>query len=183
MQHIDLQQLKSLPSFRIRPAKVEDIRPALWLKLQAWWETFGTLRSDEFYANHEANLESEAQWWERGMEAGAEFVVAENPEGTMMGLAGATPSLPEDADTGVDIEVGMLYVLKEHGGDLLKMQLLETILHGRDALVWVLAEVPTEQTFYEAQGFKADGTREPLTGSWEGLTDMRMVRRTPHDAS
>lgn len=177
---------------QIRIAQRDDIRPALTMKQTAWRETYSGLRDEAFFAHHEAGLEAEIDWWTRGFDAGAEFHIAET-DGEIVGLAGATPALPEDADTGAGIEMGMLYVLADyehvelmpgastststsaHPG--LRSVLMETVLAGRDALVWTIQEDTATVEFYQSHGFVPDGTTEALGGDWAGLTDMRMVRR------
>lgn len=168
-------QLKT--DYRIRLASIEDIRPALQMKQQAWREAYGHLRPESFFEEHEANLESEVAWWERGFASGAQFFIAELADGTIVGLAGGTPAIDEDRDAGVDIELGMLYVLSPMYGTGMGQHLLETVLGQRDALVWVLEENARARAFYAKQGFGADGTGEDLAGSWQGLREIRMVRK------
>lgn len=163
--------------YRIRLARAEDIRPALMMKQQAWREAYGHLRGEKFFEEHEANLDAEVQWWERGIAAGAQFFLAELADGTIVGLAGGTPVIDEDKDTGVEIELGMLYVLSPLYGTGMGDHLLETVLNHRDALVWVIEDNARARAFYEKHGFKADGASEQLTGSWAGLREIRMVRK------
>ncbi|NIH71720.1 MULTISPECIES: hypothetical protein [Auritidibacter] len=42
--------------------------------------------------------------------------------------------------------------------------------------MWVLAEDQDTRDVYARHGFVADGQSEKLTGDWEGLTEIRMVR-------
>lgn len=163
--------------YRIRLARTEDIRPALLMKLQAWREAYGHLRPESFFTEQEDQLEAQVQWWERGIEAGAQFYVAELADGTIIGLAGGTPVIDEDKDTGVEIELGMLYVLSPLYGTGVGEHLLETVLCRRDALVWVLEQNARARAFYAKHGFEADGTGEDLAGCWEGLREIRMVRK------
>ena len=168
-------ELKS--DYRIRLAQTEDIRPALLMKQQAWREAYGHLRNDSFFAEHEATLDAQVAWWERGIASGAEFFLAELADGTVVGIAGGIPVVDEDKDADVPIELGMLYVLSPLYGTGLGQHLLETVLNHRDALVWVLADNARACAFYAKHGFIADGTGEDLTGSWAGLREIRMVRK------
>lgn len=172
---------------RLRPATREDVSAALTMKLAAWREVYAGLRDEDFFRRAEARLDDEIAWWQRGIDAGAEFHLAELPGafGTrIVGLAGATPALPEDADTRVGIEMGVLYVLREHdsasapGAPGLRAVLLETVLQGRDALVWVVEQDTATVQFYRDHGFTPDGAREELDGDWAGLSEVRMVRRS-----
>lgn len=172
---------------RIGLATRDDVPAALTLKLDCWREVYAGLRDETFFRRAEARLDEEIAWWQRGIDAGAEFHVAELPGmfgDQIIGLAGATPALPEDADAGVGIEMGMLYVLAQHdapsapGAPGLRSLLLETVLQGREALVWVIEQDETTLGFYRDHGFTPDGPREELDGEWSGLSEIRMVRRT-----
>lgn len=162
--------------YRIRLATEQDVRPALQMKLQAWKEAYANLRDEKFFAFHASELEGQIAWWERGLASGAQFIVAEDRDGKIIGLAGGTPTIEEDQDTGVDIELGMLYVLQQYYGTGLGAHLLEVVLGQRDALVWVLQGNDRALNFFAKQGFTPDGTSEALTGSWTGLIEQRMVR-------
>ena len=164
-------------NYRIRLAAASDVRPALEMKLEAWREAYSGFRDEAFFTYHQQNLEGQVAWWERGIAAGAQFFIAETAEGQIIGLAGGTPVIDEDKDAGVEIELGMLYVLKQYYGSGLGAHLLETVLAGRDALAWVLEGNARALAFYRKHGFIADGTQEELTGSWKGLTELRMVRK------
>lgn len=162
--------------YRIRLATEQDVRPALQMKLQAWREAYATLRDESFFAHHEGQLDGQAAWWERGLASGAQFFIAEDRDGRIIGLAGGTPVIEEDQDAGVDVELGMLYVLEEYYGTGLGQHLFDVVLGQHDALVWVLQGNERALAFFAKQGFTPDGTSEALTGSWDGLIEQRMVR-------
>ena len=164
-------------AYRIRRAATDDIRPALEMKLTAWRQAYAELRDEAFFTYHQQQLDAQVAWWERGLAAGAEFYIAEDTHGNIIGLAGATPVIDEDADAGVQIELGMLYVLAEHYGTGLGQHLFDVVIGQRDALVWVVEGNQRAYSFYQKQGFIPDGTSEELTGSWAGLREQRMVRR------
>ncbi len=163
--------------YRIRAATLEDVRPALEMKLEAWRQAYGEVRGEDFFTFHEQQLDGQVAWWERGLASGAQFFIAENAAGKIIGIAGGTPAIDEDRDAGVDIELGMLYVLEEHYGSGLGAHLMEVVLGQRPALLWVLQGNERAIAFYRKHGFELDGTSEELTGSWQGLTEQRMVRR------
>lgn len=162
--------------YRIRLAAEDDVRPALQMKLQAWREAYAALRGESFFAHHEGELDGQVAWWERGLASGAQFFIAEDRRGRIIGLAGGTPAIDEDRDAGVGIELGMLYVLEEYYGTGLGQHLLETVLGDRDALVWVVEGNARAAAFFAKHGFTPDGTSEALVGSWKGLVEQRMVR-------
>ena len=162
--------------YRIRLATEHDVREALEMKLQCWREAYAELREPAFFTHHEQELDGQVAWWERGLASGAQFFIAEDPQGRIIGLAGGTPTIEEDQDTGVGIELGMLYVLEAYYGSGLGAHLMEVVLGQRDALVWVIEGNDRAQRFFEKHGFTADGTTEALVGTWQGLTERRMVR-------
>ncbi|WP_313814544.1 GNAT family N-acetyltransferase [Glutamicibacter sp.] len=169
--------MPELNDYRIRVASLEDVRPALEMKLEAWRQAYKNFRDEDFFLFHEQQLEAQVAWWERGLASGAQFIIAENTSGEIIGLAGGTPSIDEDQDAGVDIELGMLYILEDHYGSGLGGHLLDVVLGQRPALLWVLEGNDRAIAFYRKHGFEFDGTSEELTGSWRGLTELRMVRR------
>lgn len=163
--------------YRIRLAQEQDLRAALEMKLQAWREAYSSFRDEGFFAHHESQLDQQLAWWERGLAGGAQFWIAETGDGKIVGLAGGTPTIEEDQDAGVDIELGVLYVLKEYYGTGLAAHLMDTVLSRRDALLWVLEGNARAINFYTKHGFVPDGTSEELVGSWAGLREQRMVRK------
>ncbi|WP_235026464.1 GNAT family N-acetyltransferase [Glutamicibacter sp. JC586] len=162
--------------YRIRLATENDVRPALEMKLQSWREAYAALREPSFFDHHERELEGQVAWWERGLASGAQFFIAEDAQGKIIGLAGGTPTIEEDQDAGVEIELGMLYVASQYYGSGLGAHLMELVLGQREALVWVIEGNDRALAFFEKHGFKADGTTEALVGTWQGLNERRMVR-------
>ncbi|MFJ2621182.1 GNAT family N-acetyltransferase [Glutamicibacter sp. NPDC087344] len=169
--------MPELKDYRIRAATAADVRPALEMKLIAWKESYAEFRGADFFTFHERQIDAQVAWWERGLASGAQFFIAQDPAGRIIGLAGGTPVVEEDQDAGVDIELGMLYILAEYYGTGLGAHLLQVVLNQRPALVWVLQGNQRAITFYRKHGFELDGTSEELTGSWDGLRELRMVRR------
>ena len=162
--------------YRIRGASGEDIPATLDMKLAAWRETYSAQRPESFFAAEAARREQQVDWWTRGLAAGAELWIAADAAGRIIGCAGAGPALDDDADAKVPYELQMLYVLAQAYGTGLGQRLLEAAIGGNAALLWVLEDNPRAQAFYRKQGFAPDGRREPLTGLWEGLHEIRMVR-------
>lgn len=169
--------MSEFSDYRIRLATTQDVQPALEMKLEAWRQAYGQVRGEEFFEFHRQQLDAQVAWWERGLAGGAQFFIAEQADGRIIGIAGGTPVIDEDKDAGVDIELGMLYVLEDFYGSGLGEHLLDTVLGKRDALLWVLQGNDRAIAFYRKHGFEVDGTSEELTGSWQGLTELRMVRR------
>lgn len=166
-----------MKEYRIRLAREEDLRAALEMKMKAWREAYRSLREEEFFTFHEGQLEQQVAWWEQGLNGGAQLWIAETAEGQIIGVAGGTPTIAEDSDAAVDIELGILYVLQEYYGTGLGAHLMDTVLGAREALVWVVEGNDRAMSFYAKHGFISDGTSEELVGSWSGLKEQRMVRK------
>lgn len=165
-----------LNDYRIRLATENDVRPALEMKLHSWRQAYSTLREPDFFDHHEQQLDGQVAWWERGLASGAQFFIAEDAQGKIIGLAGGTPTIDEDKDAGVEIELGMLYVDAQYYGSGLGAHLMEVVLGQREALVWVIEGNDRAIAFFEKHGFRPDGTTEALVGTWQGLTERRLVR-------
>lgn len=162
--------------YSLRLALPEDIPATLSLKAACWREAYAGLRPESFFADHEARLDKEADWWRSGLEAGAELWIATTADGTIIGTAGGAPVLDDDADTGVEVELQMLYVLAAHHGTGLGLALMRRVTGDAPALLWVLEGNPRAEAFYAKHGFVRDGRTEQLTGDWAGLSEVRMVR-------
>lgn len=168
-------------SYAIRKATPEDIRGTLEMKLAAWRETYSDRRPESFFSAEEARREELVAWWTNGLEAGAEFWIAVDTDGEIVGCAGGAPATDDDADTGVGLELQMLYVRSFAQGTGLGEQLMATVIGDDPALVWVLEGNGRAIRFYEKHGFAADGRVEPLADEgggldWTGLNELRMVR-------
>jgi ribosomal protein S18 acetylase RimI-like enzyme len=167
----------SSPEYTIRRATVADVPAALAMKLAAWRETYSGQRPESFFAAEEARREQQTDWWSRGLAAGAELWIAEDAAGRIVGCSGGAPVIEDDADAGVPNELQLLYVLAEAHGTGLGLRLMDAAIGSTPALLWVLEHNPRAQAFYRRHGFVPDGRREPMVGAWEGLHEIRMVRR------
>lgn len=170
----------STEDFAIRRAVAADIPATLDMKLAAWRETYGAVRPESFFAAEGARREAQVDWWTRGLAAGAELWIAQDAAGRIVGTSGGAPARDDDAEAGVGVELQMLYVLAEAHGTGLGLRLMRAAIGDLPALVWVLEGNARAQAFYGKHGFEADGAREPLADAWEGLNEVRMVRRKRH---
>lgn len=167
----------STQTYTIRLATPEDIGATLQMKLLAWRQTYAKQRPESFFSNAQARQELEADWWTRGLAQGAELWIGLDQDSNIVGVAGGGPVAEEDLGAGVGIELQVLYVLADHFGSGLGAQLLETVLSGRDALLWVLEGNARAIAFYKKHGFVADGRIEALADDWAGLNEICMVRK------
>ncbi|RZU63411.1 GNAT family N-acetyltransferase [Zhihengliuella halotolerans] len=168
-------------SYVVRKAAAEDIRGTLEMKLAAWRETYSDRRPESFFSAEQARREELVAWWTNGLEAGAEFWIAVDADGEIVGCAGGAPVTDDDADTGARLELQVLYVRSFAQGTGLGEQLMATVIGDEPAVVWVLEGNGRAVRFYEKHGFVADGRIEALADEgggldWAGLNEMRMVR-------
>jgi GNAT superfamily N-acetyltransferase len=165
------------PEYCVRRATGDDVPATLDMKLAAWRETYSARRPASFFAAEAARRKQQIDWWVRGLAAGAELWIAEDPYGRIVGCAGAGPAQDDDGDAGPPVELQMLYVLEQAHGTGLGQRLLDAAIGSKPALLWVLEDSARAQAFYRKHGFAPDGRREPLTDLWAGLHEIRMVRR------
>ncbi|GAA3668348.1 hypothetical protein GCM10023081_03580 [Arthrobacter ginkgonis] len=161
----------------VRRATAADIPATLAMKLAAWRETYADQRPAAFFARAEAAREQETDWWQRGLEAGAELWIAQDDAGRILGCAGGGAAREDDAGARVGHELQMLYVLAEAHGTGLGARLMDAAIGAHPALVWVLERNPRAHAFYRKHGFVPDGRIEPLADGWAGLNEVRLVRR------
>lgn len=162
--------------YRIRLAQEQDLRAALEMKLQAWREAYSSFRDEGFLLTMKVNWTSSLHGGNVAW-LGSAVLDCRNRGRKNCRLSRRNPTIEEDQDTGVDIELGVLYVLKEYYGTGLAAHLMDTVLSRRDALLWVLEGNARAINFYTKHGFVPDGTSEELVGSWAGLREQRMVRK------
>lgn len=167
----------TVSEYTVRRATAADVPAVLDMKLAAWREAYSTQRPESFFAETAAAREGQIDWWTRGLAAGAELWMAEDKDGRVVGCSGGAPVLDDDADAGVGVELQLLYVLAEAYGTGLGLSLMRAAIGDLPAALWVLEHNPRAQAFYRKHGFEADGRSEALEGRWEGLSEIRMVRR------
>lgn len=71
-------------------------------------------------------------------------------EGQIVGFASTGP--PREQPPVSDLELGNIYLLAAHHGSGLGQELLDVVLGGRGASLWVLDDNPRAQAFYTRNG-------------------------------
>lgn len=102
----------------------------------------------------------------------APVVVAE-VDGEVVGFAQAAASRDEPPVRAE--ELSTLYLRAAQHGSGLGQALLDAVLAGRPASLWVAEENPRAIAFYRRNGFTPDGARQ-VDDAWEGLAEVRLVR-------
>ncbi|MDQ4501313.1 GNAT family N-acetyltransferase [Sinomonas sp. ASV322] len=161
--------------FEIRDAGPEDAEELLAAKDQGWREAYGHLLSAEFLAGLGGDPARIERW--RGIladDGGRHFAVGRS-RGRIVGMAGAGPALDQDAPTAE--QVYTVYVLAEAHGTGLAQALMDRVIGGRPAFLWVFEDNPRAIAFYSKLGFAPDGGRQLDELDGRQLAEIRMVRR------
>jgi ribosomal protein S18 acetylase RimI-like enzyme len=139
----------------IRSATSADAAAVARVQVRTWQQAYAHLFPSEKLASH--SLEKRTEQWRRWPP-----VVAER-NGEIVGFVSVGPSRDEDADG----ELYAIYVDPDHwrtgiGRELLRAgeqrlrQLGET-----EVVLWVFKDNPGARAFYEAAGWRPDGTTRP----------------------
>jgi GNAT superfamily N-acetyltransferase len=151
----------------LRLATVEDAPAGADMQMACWREAYGPLVEPALL---DAQLGDRSAWverWVRRRTDGVGRLVAEAPDGALVGFATAGPGRGEgDAPT----ELYALYVRASQHGSGLGQALFDAVVPaGVPCSLWVLEPNARARAFYARYGFVADGARrafEPL-GAWE----------------
>lgn len=164
------------PSFQIRPPVPDDVDRLAELHVATWREAYAQLLPASFFTAE--FLEGRRRMWRRITEEPRPERAAAVAEidRTVVGFALAGPALPYGGEPAPrSRQLFMLYVLRAHYGTGMGQTLLETVLHGDPAVLWVAQENPRAIAFYERNGFAFDGVTQTDPGA-PLITDARMVR-------
>lgn len=103
---------------------------------------------------------------------GVRLAVAETGDG-LIGFAGTGPN--QDEQPLRARQVWFMYVVASAHGSGFGQSLLDEVLGGDAATLWVLDGNHRAIAFYTRNGFRPDGTRQP-SGYEDGGDEIRMVR-------
>lgn len=159
----------------IRPLRIEEIEAALRMKNQGWRQAYRGRLSNEVLEGLDDSVEAIAEAWRQGFDHGGSVpLVAVDDGGTIVGIASGGEARGDDAPA--PVELFMLYVLEEYYGTGLGRELAEAAIGNAAACVWVLEGNERAVAFYRKLGFALNGEKEPMSGRWSGLNEVRMVR-------
>lgn len=103
----------------------------------------------------------------------ASYRVARDAQGVVVGFC--VVAAARDENPPAELEIWSLYVRTELHGSGAARALVEDLLDGRPAYLWVADPNPRAQAFYAKLGFSADGA-VMLDPDLDGLREIRMVR-------
>jgi ribosomal protein S18 acetylase RimI-like enzyme len=161
--------------FSLRSPQPDDVEALAQVHVQAWRETYADQLPAEFFG--EKALEFRRGIWRRiiaDTSPDSRVVVAVRA-GEIVGFASAgLPASPEQPPP-ADRELFMIYLLAEHHGCGAAQAMLEAVLGEEPAFLWVAAQNPRAQSFYERNGFRFDRFEKP-DDRVPTFLERRMVR-------
>ena len=172
---------------RLRPATAADAEAIAEVHVRAWQTAFrGVVPDERLDAMRVERGDSRfREYLAPAASTGHRFVVAESAR-AVLGFVGFGTTRDEDADPARVAEVRGLYVHPAHwrrgvGRRLLHAAVEELAADGFEtATLWTLAESEASRAFYEAQGWRPDGTVTAWE-DWDGVPLVRYRIRLPAD--
>ncbi|MGZ8744262.1 MAG: N-acetyltransferase family protein [Nocardioides sp.] len=161
------------PQPMIRPATLADAEPIALVTNLGWRDTYAGLVPERFY--DEAALAGRRSMWTQvlsGAEVPPRLRVAEI-EGSVVGFAVARQS--DELDRVRGLQLNAIYVRSEYHGTGVGSRLLDAVLGGDPAQLWVAKDNPRAHAFYRKHGFHPDGA-EQIDENYDGLVEVRFVR-------
>jgi len=162
----------------VRPAQPSDAKAIAEIQIAAWQAAYAGLLPDRLLDH--LSVEGSEQRWRQRLEDGSSRVLVYECTGRMAGFVDFGPSRDDDAEPG---RVGEIYALyldpadwrKGYGSALLN-QAIQALRAQEfsDVTLWVLRNNQRGMQFYEAAGFRQDGTSKLERGA-QGVT-LREVR-------
>ena len=172
-------QGRAAVSVRIRDAILEDVPAVARVHVQSWRESYGDFLSSEALAG--LSVEERARMWTRTFDdpdPRARFLVAEEPDGEIVGFVRGGPYGPMGAvSLGTDAEIYAIYLLRKAQRKGIGRQLMTGVFdHLSDqgfasVGLWVLTGNLGARRFYEAMGGRA-GPEQPMNLSGETVMEI-----------
>lgn len=168
----------------IRPARAEDAAGIARVHVECWREAYGHFLSEEFLSSR--TLESYTRGWQRSLaapEPGVTIAVLDE-DGDIRGFAMSGPPVTETegdkeaAEAEPARELYSIYQFATEHGTGSGAELLEAVLHGAPATLWVAEQAQRARAFYAKNGFVETGERK-LESHAENLVALRMSRSAP----
>ena len=154
----------------IRPATIDDAESIARVHATSWRETYGRFVDDPD-TNPWFEVDRRIDMWRSNLENKIFATAIAVGETGMIGFAAVQNTAEPDSVR--PEELTMLYVLAHAHGSGAGQALLNAVLGGRPASLWVAADNPRAHSFYRRNDFIADGA----TSSFGPIeTTVRLVR-------
>jgi ribosomal protein S18 acetylase RimI-like enzyme len=157
----------------VRPPESRDAEAIARVLVVTWRATYGHLLPPSYY--DDTAFEQRTAMWRSIIDAARPLPrlrVAEL-DGEVVGFAAAGEPIDDDAPVR-ELQLYTLYLLPEHHGSGAGQALLEAVLGGDRAQLWVAADNPRAHRFYRRNGFVPDGAVKNYPGT--SLVEVRLVR-------
>lgn len=164
----------------IRPATIEDAAAIASVHVRTWQHAYAGIISDEFLANLSVVTRTQ-RWREILADADSTRVVfvAVDDTGQLLGHVSAGPARDDDLPSGT-WEIYSVYVDPAEQSRGIGRELMQRALgsapHGTSRVaLWVLTDNHKSRSFYELQGFIADGTHHDVGIEGQHIDEMRYL--------
>lgn len=168
-----------LSTMDTRDAIASDAESIARVHVDAWRETYSGVLAERHFS--EAALSRRTQFWTGYLSLTprpGHLVVAERG-GAVVGFANSGEARGPDAEHGFPpvrpLQLFSIYLLEAAQGSGLGQSMLDAVLRGEPAQLWVLRGNARAIAFYQRNGFTADGA-EFVDTSDPSLVELRMVR-------
>ena len=154
----------------VRTAEARDAAGIALAHVECWREAYGHFLSDEYLDRRE--LETFRQRWERTLAEPpvATSICVLDVGGEVRGFAMSGPS-----DDGEGRELFAIYQFASEHGSGSGAELLEAVLLGESASLWVAEKADRARAFYARNGFTPTGEQK-IEEAIEGISVVRMAR-------
>lgn len=166
---------------RIRSATPDDAEAVAAVHVASWQATYRGVFADEVLDGPDLPA-NRLRLWQRLLgpdrPARSATVVAEEPEGAVVGFAFTTTSRDDDGDDGT-AELNAIYARPEAWGTGAGRELMAAAVAGlrdagfRSVTLWVLDSNVRARRFYERAGFAPDGARKTEEYAGATITEVR----------
>jgi GNAT superfamily N-acetyltransferase len=165
----------------IRDAAPGDAAAMVDINVRAWRRAFaGAVHQSVLEARDPAR---QRRFWDEALpSAPPAFTAVADDEGRVVGFVHAGPQRDGDLDPGRVHEVWGLYVDPDRAREGIGRALLGWALAAIEAgpweaaTLWTLRDVPATRRFYEAQGWRADGSEKVEWAAGHPLSQVRYRR-------
>jgi ribosomal protein S18 acetylase RimI-like enzyme len=172
--------------FRVRPAVLSDAEAVAVIQAHTWQVAYrGKIPQSYLDALDPAGRRPA---WERTIEQAkppAGTLVLDHHTAGVVGFASVSPSRDTDTDPLTVGEVHAIYLLPAYWGRGAGRMLMDAALHRLteagypEVILWVLGSNDRARRFYEAGGWRADGTEKVNDSRGFSVLEVRYRRRLP----
>jgi GNAT superfamily N-acetyltransferase len=184
-RHSAARMRDTVPMVTVRAASVEDAPVIARVHVAAWRAAYRHLLPHEYL--DQLDEDRRAEVWARllGSEGERSRTYVTEMDDGIIGFANAAPSRDPDADASTTGEIPAIYVHPDSWGAgagraLIRADrgwLVQAGFHS--ATLWVLADNVRARKFYEADGWRHDGTVKHDESRGFPVVEVRYARRLP----